>query len=153
MALWARGFDLAGGLPKPLYDRLMTGLKVPGLAPALDLASWIGAHIYEITADVHWDEDRTDIAGRVTTFGADPPEARRSYEAALTKRFADDAPGYIAALTEVQRRFPKSLAAKQAALVKGGVQIQSITSSAIAAAAIWELVQHIREPKPTPAVK
>jgi hypothetical protein len=60
------------------------------------------------------------LTADVSTFAADPPDARAAYEAALERRAAADDAGYRAALASIESQFPGTRAARRAEVVRAG---------------------------------
>src|SRR5262249_6048090 len=87
----------------------------------LDAWSEMGSRVYQALFRARVTEGGVLMAADFTTCAADPRDARAAYEAALGRRAEGDDAGYRAALADVERRFPGSLAAKRAAEVRGGV--------------------------------
>src|SRR5207244_4227069 len=58
------------------------------------------------------------VTAGFTTFAHDPPDARAAYDAALSARASGDLTAYHARLAEIERRYPKSLAAQRAAALR-----------------------------------
>jgi hypothetical protein len=84
----------------------------------LDAWGEIAARVYQAVLTARVTEGGVVMEGAFTTFAADPPDARAAYEVALARRSRGDDAGYRAALADVERRFPGTLAARRAADVR-----------------------------------
>jgi hypothetical protein len=147
---WMRGFDFASGLPPALMSQLV-GLE-PKIANAIDMASWLGAHLYEIAMASGFENDTMHVLLRVTTVGADPPEARKAYGEALRKRFAGDTSGWQAGIADLQKKHPESVAAKMGS-ASGGTAFVVGMMAAIAIPAFVKYIERSKQalpPEPPP---
>jgi hypothetical protein len=86
----------------------------------LDAWGEVGARIYQAALTARVAPDGIVAWADFTTFAGDPLDARAAHEAALAKRSAGDEARYLAALVEIEQRFPGSRAAKRAASVREG---------------------------------
>jgi hypothetical protein len=147
---WMRGFDFSSGLPPALMGQLV-GLE-PKVANAVDMASWLGAHLYEIAMASGFENDTMHVLVRVTTVGADPPEARKAYGEALRKRFAGDTSGWQAAIADLQKQHPESVAARMSS-ASGGTAFVVGMMAAIAIPAFVKYIEMSKQavpPEPPP---
>lgn len=140
---WMRGLDLLGAAPQ---ISAMLGMVPPDARAGLELASWLGAHVYEVMASANVTDAGVDGVFRVTTFGGDPPGAQAAYAAALAKRAAGDAQGYKDALAALAKD-TSSLAGKQAKLTGDGSSTAMVVGAmaAVAIPAFMKYTQRARE--------
>jgi hypothetical protein len=121
VTLWTRGLGIdLGALPKPIVDKANADAEV---ADALALFEWSGGQIYELAATASIGQGVAKMNLHVTSMGADLPEARAAFDAALDKKLAGDRAGYTAALAEIESKFPTSLAARRAKLERIGTPV------------------------------
>jgi hypothetical protein len=88
------------------------------VADGIDDFNDIAAHVAQAHVSGRVEEDGVVMSAGFVTFQRDPPEVRAAYESALTARAANDINAYHARLAEIERRYPKSLAARRAAAVR-----------------------------------
>jgi hypothetical protein len=91
-----------------------------GRVALLDAWGEVAARIYQVFAAARVEPSGGVAVLDVTTFAADPKEARDAYEAALALRSAGDEAGYKGALAGIEQRFPGTRAARRAALARAG---------------------------------
>jgi hypothetical protein len=142
---WMRGFDFSSGLPPALLAQLVA--LDPKVANAVDMASWLGAHLYEIAMAGGFENDTMHVVLRVTTVGADPPEARKAYGEALRKRFSGDPAGWQAGMADLQKKHPESVAAKMGA-ASGGTAFAVGMMAAIAIPAFVKYIERSKQAIP-----
>jgi hypothetical protein len=131
-ALWTRGvgFDLTA-LPKPLVDKALADKEV---ADAVSLMNWGGAQVYELSAAASLSSTHVKLTVHATSMEADPAEAKAAFDAALEKRLAGDAAGYTAALADIEKKHPGTLAAKRAKLERIGTPVAGPLTGVVAGA-------------------
>jgi hypothetical protein len=128
---WMRGFDFGSGLPAAMVAQLSA--TNPQAAQGIDMASWLGAHLYEIAFATRFENGAMLVVGRVTTVGGDAPEVRKAYGDALRKRFAGDTAGWQAGIGEIQKKHPDSMAARMGAASAGtAFVVGTLTSIGVA---------------------
>lgn len=139
VAYWLRGLDVLAAMPPAAAPAM--AMIPPDAKAGLELASWLGAHVYEIATGVDVLADGVDVTFRVTTFGGDPPAAQAAFAAALAKRAAGDQAGYQAALGQLVQNNGDALAGRQAALQREGGG-SAFTVGILAAIAIPAFVKY-----------
>lgn len=149
-AMWGRGFDFFGAVPAELLAQFPP--DVTEAFDYLELASWIGLHVYDLGIAGGVEADGAHLLFRATTFAADPDDARQAYAAALGKRLARDRAGWEAALADVAKKHPDTLVGKQAQLIVGGVPALGAGTGILAALAIPSFMKYIARSKTTEAV-
>ncbi len=80
----------------------------------------VAVRIYQAFLTARVGADGIVVSAELTTFAADPPEARAAYEEALALRTAGDDPAYRAALARIEQAYPGTRAARRAAAVRAG---------------------------------
>ena len=140
---WIRGLDLIGAAPPQVSA--MLGMVPPDARAGLELASWLGAHVYEVMIAANVTDTGVDGVFRVTTFGGDPAAAQAAYAAALAKRAAGDASGYKDALAALAKD-TSSLAGRQAKLTQDGSST-AMVMGAMAAVAIPAFMKYTQRAK------
>ena len=119
--VWSRGmtFDL-GALPKELHDKLAAQADV---ADALALMNWSGSQVYDFSMAAGLTPTGVKMTVHSTAMDADPADVRAAHQAAFDKRLSGDRAGYTAAMAEIEKKFPASLAARMARLERVGTPL------------------------------
>ncbi len=130
---WTRGlsFDVTA-LPKALADK---ALAEPDVADGIAMLNFAGSQAYDLSFAAGVTSTGLRATLHVTSMDADPPEARTAYAAALDKKLAGDSAGYLAAMTDIEKKFPGTLAGRRAALERVGTPILGPVGAAIAGGA------------------
>lgn len=121
---WGVAFDPIAILPPVLTDRLdkmILGQLPPTQLGPLNLMRWVYDHIYDTGVGMALRNDGIYLTAQVTTYAGDPPAAQQAYEAALNLLLKRDYQGYKAAIAELAKKYPGSLAGRNAALQVKGV--------------------------------
>jgi hypothetical protein len=87
------------------------------------MLSWSGSQAYDVAAGVNVSSSGVKVLIHATSFESDAADARAALEAAFDKRVAGDRAGYIAALGDIEKKFPTSLAARRAKLERVGTPV------------------------------
>ena len=96
----------------------VSSLVTDEAAERLDAFNDIGAHIAQAFIAGRVEEGGVVVTAGFTTFAGDPPEVRAAYDGALEARAAGDVVGYRGRLTEIERKYPRSLAGRRGAIVR-----------------------------------
>jgi hypothetical protein len=138
MALWSRSLDVdISGLPKKLVDAIKANDEMNEIITA---SNWFGSQVAEMAMGVNVTPTSAQAVLRLVTFASDPPEARVAYLAALDKRAAGDAPGYAAAMADIETKYAGSLAARRAKLERGGRAVLGPPTAMVAAGMTFSLM-------------
>jgi hypothetical protein len=117
-SLWSRDLGIdTSALPKELAAKLTAQ---PDVGDAFAIMSWWGAQSYDVAVGLNVSATGFKIVAHGTTFESDPADARAALEAAYEKRVAGDRPGYLAALGDLEKKFPGTMAAHRAKLERTG---------------------------------
>jgi hypothetical protein len=87
-------------------------------AEGVDKFNDVGAHIAQAFIAGRVEEGGVVVTAGFVTFAGDPPEVRAAYDRALEARAAGDVVGYRGRLAEIERKYPRSLAGRRAAIVR-----------------------------------
>jgi hypothetical protein len=93
------------------------------VAEAAEAWSYASAHLSQALVHARVTDEEVDFTLDLTSFAADPAEARAAYSAALARRFAGDDAGYRSALAAIVLHFPGTRAARRAAEVQRGAPL------------------------------
>lgn len=120
-AVWSRnfGFDLSA-LPKEIVDKINAQ---PDVADGFNMMNWSAAHVYDVAAGLSVTPKGVKLVIHATTFETDPADAKNALEAAFDLRAGGDRAGYLAAMADIEKKFPSSLAARRAKLERVGTPI------------------------------
>ena len=80
----------------------------------IDAFGDLGARIAQALVVARVEDDGVVVAADIVTFAHDPGPASAAYDAALARRSAGEIPAYRAALADVERAYPGTLAAQRA---------------------------------------
>jgi len=132
--LWSRNFGVdTSVLPKDLQDKLNAQ---PDAADGFNMMNWSASQAYDFAASFNVTSNGVKIVLHATTFEADPSEARAALDAAFDKRAAGDRAAFLAALGDIEKKFPGTLAARRAKLERVGTPVVGpILGAAIGVAA------------------
>jgi hypothetical protein len=108
------GPDVGAGEALKKVSSLITDEAADGLDEFND----VGAHIAQAFIAGRVEEGGVVVSAGFVTFASDPPEVRAAYDGALTARAAGDVVGYRVRLAEIERKYPRSLAGRRAAIVR-----------------------------------
>lgn len=132
LSLWTTGLD--GDIFRP--ELAVGGVALASLERGdseLEQVQRILAHVYELAFGVAASGEGVEMLLRITTFGADPAEARAAYADALELRWAGDLDQYRAALERIEADYPGSLLARRARRWRAGSRYLDAASAAFAA--------------------
>jgi hypothetical protein len=119
--LWSRNFGLdLSSLPKEIVEKINA---VPDMADGFNMMNWSASHVYDVAAGFSVTPKGVKLLVHATTFEADPADAKNALEAAFDLRANGDRAGYLAALADIEKKFPASLAARRAKLERVGTPI------------------------------
>jgi len=119
--VWSRnfGFDLSG-LPKELVAKVN---EQPEVADGFNMMNWSAAHVYDVAAGFSVTPKGVKLLIHASTFESDPADAKNALEAAFDLRANGDRAGYLAAMADIEKKFPSSLAARRAKLERIGTPV------------------------------
>jgi hypothetical protein len=132
VSFWSRDLGIdATALPKDLTAKLATQ---PEIADALGMMGWWGAQTYDAAIGLNVSSNGFKLLAHGTTFESDPAEARAALEAAYDKRMAGDRPGYLAALADIEKKLPGTLASRRARAERLGAPVLGPVAGVLAGA-------------------
>ena len=119
--IWSRhiGADTSA-LPRDLKDKIAAQ---PNAADGLNMMNWSASQVYDVGAGLTVTPGGVSVIFHATTFDGDPPAARAALDAAFDKRAGGDRPGFLAALDDLEKKFPGTLAGRRAKLERVGTPI------------------------------
>jgi hypothetical protein len=79
--------------------------------------------VYDFAAGFSVTAKGAKLLIHATTFESDPAEAKNALEAAFDLRANGDRAGYLAAMADIEKKFPSSLAGRRAKLERIGTPI------------------------------
>ena len=106
-------------------------------ARGLDTFNDVGAHVAQAFIAGRVEEGGVVVSAGFVTFASDPPEVRAAYDGALTARAAGDVVSYRARLAEIERKYPRSLAARRGAVVRTAGPFLGAGAFGFASLGVW----------------
>ncbi len=121
VSFWSRDLGIdASALPKDLAAKLASQ---PDVVDGLNMMGWWGAQAYDFAMGLNVSPTGFKLVAHGTTFEADPADARAALEAAYDKRLSGDRAAYLAALADIEKKFPGTLAARRGKLERLGAPV------------------------------
>jgi hypothetical protein len=127
------GPDLGAGEALKKASSLVTDEAAEGL----DAFNDVGAHLAQAFIAGRVEEGGVVVTAGFVTFASDPPEVRAAYDGALASRAAGDVLLYRVRLGEIEHKYPGSLAARRAAVIRTSGPFLGAGAFGFASLGVW----------------